>query len=375
ILVVNAPTGNVVSATEHTFALLLSLLRKTPGADASMKRGEWDRKSFLGSELHGKTLGVVGFGKIGQKVAARALAFEMKVVAYDPFLDPGVARKLGVEPLAVDALFERADVVTFHTPLTAETRNLLSAERLARTKRGVVVVNCGRGGVLDEAALLAALDSGQVAGAALDVFEEEPTPRLELVRHPKVVASPHVGAQTAEAQERIAIETAKMVLGALQGSLAVAAVNLPFTSAGRREEPYLKLGDLLGRLASGLVDGGYRRVEITTQGMDADLAAPASVAVVRGLLARADDEEVNLVNAEHLAAARGLEVAKRAESEPGDYPELVTVRLVGERESVEVAGTLFGGEDPRVVGLGGYRLEFQPEGNLLFLENRDVPGV
>jgi D-3-phosphoglycerate dehydrogenase len=375
ILVVNAPTGNVLSATEHTFALLLALVRKVPAADASMKRGEWDRKSFLGTELAGKTLGVVGYGKIGQKVAARAQAFEMQVVTFDPYLDPAVARRQGVEPVAIDELVARADVVSFHTPLTGETRNLLSAERIARLRRGALVVNCGRGGVLDEAALLAALAGGQLGGAALDVFEEEPTPRLDLVRHPRVVATPHVGAQTAEAQERIAVETAKMVLGALQGSLAVAAVNLPFTSAGRREEPYLRLGDLLGRLAGGLVEGGLRRVEIATRGLAPELAAPAAVAAVRGVLARAADEEVNLVNAEHLAAARGLEVEKSVVAEPGDYPELVTVRLVGEKESIEVAGALFGGADPRVVGFGGYRLEFQPEGNLLFLENRDVPGV
>ncbi len=375
ILVVNAPTGNVISATEHTFALLLALLRKVPAADASMKRGEWDRKSFIGNELCGKTLGVVGFGKIGQKVAARAQAFEMNVAAFDPYLDPALARRLNVEPLSIDELVEKVDIITFHTPLTKETRNLLSADRIARMKRGAIVVNCGRGGVLDEAALFAALEAGQLAGAALDVFEEEPTPRLDLVRHARVVATPHLGAQTAEAQERIAVETAKMVLGALQGSLQVAAVNLPFTSAGRREEPYLRLGDLLGRLASGLVEGGLRRVEIATRGLGPELAIPASVAAVRGVLSRSDDEEVNLVNAEHIAASRGLEIAKSSVPEPGDYPELVTVRLVGEKETIEVAGALFGGTDSRVVGFGGYRLEFHPEGNLLFLENRDVPGV
>ncbi len=375
ILVVNAPTANVVSATEHTFAMLLALARRLPAADASMKRGEWDRKSFQGSELQGKTLGVVGFGKIGQRVASRAAAFEMAVVAYDPFLDPAAARRLGVEPLTLAELMARADVVTLHTPLTAETRHLLDADSLGRLKRGALIVNCGRGGVLDETALLAALATGQVGGAALDVFEDEPTTRLELVRHPCVVASPHIGAQTIEAQERIAVETARMVLAALSGSLAVSAVNLPFISSGRREEPFLRLGDLLGRLAGGLFDGGLRRIEITARGLADDLVAPATVAALRGVLARVHGEEVNFVNAEHLAVGRGIEVVRASGSSAGDYPDLLSIRLSGDTEVVEVEGTLLAGSDPRVVGFGGYRFEFRPEGHLIVLENRDVPGV
>jgi D-3-phosphoglycerate dehydrogenase len=233
VLVVNAPNANVMSAVEHAFALMLALARRIPAADASMKRGEWDRKTFKGVELQGKTLGIVGLGKIGRGVAARARAFEMTVIAVDPALDAARARELGVEKVTMDELVGRADVVTFHSPLTAETRNILSAERIGRLRRGALVVNCGRGGVLDEAALLAALESGQVGGAALDVYEQEPPTRPELIRHPRVVATPHIGAQTAEAQERIAVETAHMVLAALAGDEHVAAVNRPLTAAGR----------------------------------------------------------------------------------------------------------------------------------------------
>src|SRR5262245_15395183 len=231
ILVVNAPTANLMSATEHTFALLLSLARRVPLADASMKAGEWDRK-ITGVELQGKTLGVVGFGRIGQRVADRARGFEMQIVAYDPFLDAAAARKMQVELLPLDELLARADVVTLHTPLSAETRNLINRGRLALMKPGALLVNCARGGIVDEEALLEALESGHLGGAALDVFAEEPPADLRLVRHPRVVATPHLGAQTHEAQERISREAAEMVLAALAGSMAVAAVNLPFRPAG-----------------------------------------------------------------------------------------------------------------------------------------------
>jgi D-3-phosphoglycerate dehydrogenase len=234
ILVVNAPTANLMSACEHTFALLFSLARAVPAADATMKAGQWNRKPFVGVELDGKTMGIVGFGRIGQRVAERAKGFGMKVIAYDPFLDAATARRLEVEPAELDDLVARCDVLTFHTPLTGSNRGLLSAERIATMKKGALVVNCARGGLIDEPALLAALDSGHLGGAALDVYAEEPPTYWDLARHPKVVATPHIGAQTREAQERIAIETAQMVLAALAGSKDIAAVNLPATAAELR---------------------------------------------------------------------------------------------------------------------------------------------
>ena len=374
ILVVNAPTANLMSATEHTFALLLSLARRVPEADASMKAGEWNRK-LTGVELKDKTLGIIGFGRIGQRVADRARGFEMKILAYDPFLDAAAARKLDVELLPLDDLLARADAITFHTPLTKESRNLLNRERIARMKKGALVVNCGRGGVIDEEALLEALESGHLGGAALDVFAEEPPKDLRLVRHKKVVATPHLGAQTVEAQERISIETAQMVLAALSGSLAVAAVNLPFRPTGGRAEPFMALGETLGRMAGGLLGGPLQRLQVDVSGLDEALCAPVAVAVLKGVLTPFMGEDVNYVNAEQIAKARGIEVVRSMRSAPGEYPNLVELALSGGDRSVKLGGTVFGDHDLRVVRFEDYRLEFRPEGKLLVLENHDRPGV
>ena len=375
ILVVNAPTANLLSATEHTFALMLAVARRVPEADASTKAGGWDRK-LTGIELQGKTLGVIGFGRIGQRVAARAQGFEMKVIAHDPYLDPGAARRLEVEMLPLDELLARADVVTLHTPLTDQTRNLLDRRRLALLKRGALVINCGRGGVLDEEALLAALEAGAVRGAGLDVFSEEPPRDQRLVRHRRVVATPHLGAQTQEAQERISTETAEMVLAALAGSFAIAAVNLPFrTHGGSRLEPFMGLGERLGRMAGLLLGMAPQRLQVDLWGLEEGFQTPVAVAVLRGLLTPFLGEPVNYVNAERIAEARSIEVVRTTHSTRGEYPQLVSLALAGGGRSVELAGTLFGERDPRVVGIGGYRLEFRPQGRLLVLENRDVPGV
>jgi D-3-phosphoglycerate dehydrogenase / 2-oxoglutarate reductase len=374
ILVVNAPTANLMSATEHTFALLLSLARRVPAGDASMRAGEWNRK-LTGVELQGKTLGVVGFGRIGQRVADRARGFEMQILAYDPFLDAAAARKLQVELLPLDELLARSDVVTLHTPFTAETRNLLGRERLALMKKGAFLVNCARGGIVDEAALLDSLESGHLGGAALDVFTEEPPADLRLVRHPKVVSTPHLGAQTHEAQKRISRETAEMVLAALSGSMAVAAVNLPFRPAGSRVEPHLALGEKLGRMAGQLLDAAPQVLKVDTWGLEEAFRVPVTVAVLKGVLMLFLGEGINYVNAERIAEGRGVEVVRSTHSAPGDYPHLVGVTLSGGGRTVEIDGTLFGERDPRVVRFGGYPLEFRPEGKLLFLENRDVPGV
>ena len=375
VLVVNAPTANLISATEHTFALLLSLARRVPGADAAMKREDWDRKSFTGFELQGKRLGVVGFGRIGQQVAARARAFEMEVAAYDPYLDAAVARRLDAELLPLPELLAWADVVTLHVPLSDDTRNLIGAEQLAQMKPGALLVNCARGGVVDEAALLAALESGHLGGAAVDVFAAEPPTEWELATHPKVVATPHIGAQTVEAQERISLETTRMVLAALEGSMAISAVNLPFRPAGARGEPFLRLGEQLGRLAGCLLGGSVNRLRVELWGVDESLAAPVTVAALKGVLTCFLGEAVNYVNAEKVAAGRGIDVVRASHNEPGDYPHLVAVAVGGEQGEVDLAGTLFGERDARVVRFRGFRLEFRPEGRLMVLTNRDVPGV
>ena len=375
ILVVNAPTANLISATEHTFALLLGLARNIAAADASMRADEWKRKAFLGRELKGKTLGVVGFGRIGQSVAARARAFEMKVLASDPYLDPAFARRWEIELLPIDEMLPEADVVTLHVPLTDQTRGLINERRLALLRPTALLVNCARGGVVDEAALLAALDDERLAGAALDVFAEEPPVDNPLVRHPRVLTTPHIGAQTREAQERVATETAKMLLAALSGSLAVTAVNLPFGAPSGLGEPYLKLAEQLGRLASSLLEGGVKEVKVDLWNIDEELRVPVTVAVVKGALTPYLGEAINFVNAEHVAESRGVEVVRATHSSAGDYPHLIGVQLESEGSSVQLAGTLFGDSDPRVVRFGGYQLEFRPEGRLLVLENRDLPGV
>ena len=375
ILVVNAPTANMISATEHTFALLLALARNVAAACASVKAQEWNRKRFLGTELQGKTLGVVGFGRIGQAVAARARAFEMQVEASDPFLDPAVARRLDVELVPLEELLPRADFVTLHTPLTDQTRNLLDRERIALMKPGARLVNCGRGGVVDEEALLEALDGGRLAGAALDVFAQEPPADWRLAQHPRVVVTPHIGAQTQEAQERVATDTVRMVLGALAGSLAVTAVNLPFGPPGREGAQFLRLAQQLGRLASSLLGGPPRALHVDSWGLDEALQAPLTVAASRGALTPALGEAVNFVNAARLAEARGIEVVHSAHQRPSAYAHLIGVTVRGEDDQVRLEGTLFGDDDARVVGFGSYRLEFRPAGRLLVLHNRDVPGV
>ncbi len=376
ILVVNAPTANLTSATEHSLALLLALARQIPAADASMKEGKWDRTRFVGVELQGKTLGVIGFGRIGQRVAERAKAFEMEIIASDPFLDAGVARRLGAELVSIDELIARADAITLHTPLTAETRELISRERIARMKPGALLVNCARGGLIDEEALLEALDAGTIGGAAFDVYLEEPPKDWLLARHPRVVATPHIGAQTREAQERISAETAHMLLAALAGEMPAAAVNLPFRPAGARSEPYLKLGERLGKLASLLLGSAPQRLDVEMWNLEEPLCHPLAVAALKGVLSPALGHSVNYVNAERIAEGRGVELVRTARAAPADDPHRVSVRLSGGGKSVEIEGALFGAEsEARVVRFSGYRLEFRPEGKLLVLENRDVPGV
>jgi D-3-phosphoglycerate dehydrogenase len=375
ILVVNAPTANLISATEHTFAVLLALARNVPAADASLKASVWDRKRFIGLELDGRTLGVIGLGRIGQAVALRGRAFGMKLIAYDPFLDAAVADRHEIDLLLIDEVVERADVVTLHVPLTDETRNILNAERIGRLKKGAIVVNCARGGVLDEEALLAGLESGHLGGAALDVLGTEPPKDFRLVQHPRVVATPHIGAQTREAQERVATQTARMVLDSLSGSLSVTAVNLPFSSAGKHGEPFLSLSEQLGCLASSLLGGSLSRIQVNLWGVDEDLRRAITVAAVKGALSPFLGDAVGFVNAERTAADRGIEVIRATHQRSEEYPHLIGVELTGKKGSIEVAGTVLAEADPRVVRFRGFRLEFRPSGKLLVLQNRDVPGV
>ena len=375
VLVVNAPTANLISATEHTFALMLGLARHLAGADAAIKKGVWDRKTFVGQELQLKTLGIVGFGRIGQQVAKRARAFDMNIIGFDPFLDPAVARELDVELFPLDEMLAKADIVTLHVPLTEDTKNCLGRDQLFNMKAGSMLVNCARGGVVDEEALLEALETGPIVGAAVDVFAEEPPTDWRLAQHPRVLATPHIGAQTREAQERIALETARMVLASLEGSLAVSAVNLPFRSTGGRGEPFLRLGEQLGKLAGAFLSGRPNRLQVDFWGVDESLQVPTSVAALRGALIPFLGEAVNYVNAEKQAADRGIQVVRSTHQELRGYSQVVGVTLSGPDGSVTLSGTFFADQIPRVVSWLDFRLEFRPDGRLLILSNQDVPGV
>ncbi len=381
VIVMNTPDGNTISTAEHTFSLLVSTARLIPQAHASVVAGKWERKKFQGVELYGKTLTILGMGRIGSELARRAIAFGMRVVAYDPYLAASRARALQVELVDnLDDALPRADFISMHMPLTPETKHMLDARRLALCKPGVRIVNCARGGLVDEAALQAALDSGHVAGAALDVFETEPpAAEFPLRANPKMVFTPHLGASTAEAQESVGIEIAHAVRAALVDRVIRNAVNAPNLDAKTLAVvgPYLDFGARLGRFAAQIAPS--RRSEQLTINYagrvnDAD-TGPVTRAVVKGFLEPAmGTEVVNAVNALARARERGLKVVETRQNVPGDFSDLLEVTVVGEGAPVSVVGTFFGAK-PRIVGINGQHIEARPEGVLLLLENRDVPGM
>lgn len=379
IPVLNAPSGNTVSAAELTLALILALARKVPEADRSVRAGEWRRSAFAGAELRGKTLGLVGAGRIGGEVARRAQGFGMGVLAHDPYLSEERAEELGLEPVSLEALLERADVVSLHVPLTSTTRGMIGAGELARMKPSALLVNLARGGVVDEDALAEALNGGTIAGAALDVYASEPLEEASPLRDaPNTVLTPHLGAATAEAQELVATEIAAAVRGALlEGDLS-RALNAPAIGgeALRRLRPILDLGGKLGRLACVLSSGGIDGVEVRYAGSEGDALKPLAAAVLSGLLSVAlGDEQVNFVNALHLARQRGIDVSTSRLSRRKDYSEFLQVELETGSGPLEVSGALLGDRHPRIVRIGEYHVDVVPQGSLVVLKNRDVPGV
>ncbi|HEU5161774.1 MAG TPA: phosphoglycerate dehydrogenase [Thermoanaerobaculia bacterium] len=377
ILVINAPTANILSATEHTMALLLSLCRNVPAADASMRRGEWTRSKFMGIELSDKTLGIVGLGRIGSRVAVRAQSFGMKVLAYDPYIAPAAAQRVQAELVQLDRLLREADFITVHTPLTEETRGMIAAAEMAAMKDGVVLVNCARGGIYDEADLAAALNSGKVAAAAVDVFEEEPPPADHPLRQAKnIVLTPHIGANTWEAQDRVAIQTAEMVVAALKGSIFVSAVNLPFQGTVDADAaPLIALAEKLGLLVSQLLEGAPVEANLELWGVEERLTRILSVASIKGLLSPHLSQSVNFVNAQAIAEARGLLTGSTVHPVPHDYANLLTFRARTAKREVSASGTVFSEKTSRVVSVNQFRVEFEPEGYLIYMVNRDVPGV
>lgn len=377
VLVMNTPGGNAVSVAEHTLALLLALARKVPAADQSTRGGEWRKSEFAGFEVKGKTLGLVGLGRIGQEVARRAQAFEMIVVAYDPFVAAPLARDLGVELVPLDELLGRADFVSLHATLSPETQRLLNRETLAQCKRGVRIVNTARGELIDEAALTEALRSGQVAGAALDVFAQEPPRQSALLGLPNVIATPHIGGSTAEAQEEVGWRIAQQVRDYLKEGVVRNAVNLPTLSAEeyRRLRPYLELGERLGAFAA-QVAGSISRVSLRYAGEVGELNTHLlRNAVLKGVLRQVVDEPANLVNAATLAAERGLTLEETQVRRRQGFPNTLGVTLHSDGAQFSVEGTVLHGSALRILAVDEIDIEAALEGRLLFLRNRDVPGV
>ncbi len=380
IVVMNTPSGNTITVAEHTFGLLLALAKNIPQATASMKAGRWEKGTFLSVEVCHKVLGVLGLGRIGAEVARRAKAFGMQVIAYDPFISAEAAAALGVELVEVADLYRRADFITVHVPLSPETTHLVDAQAIAQMKDGVRIVNAARGGIVDEAALCEALRSGKVAGAALDVFEREPSTDSPLLGLPNVISTPHLGASSEEAQENVAVEVAQQVLDYLLRGIIRNAVNAPSLPPElfRRIEPYLVLGERLGRLAAQLAEGRTAQVRIHYGGEIAGVdSAPLSVSVVKGALEAILQSEgtVNAVNAMRLARDRGIRITESKTSEETDFASLITVTVGTDRGESAVAGTLFNRREPRLVRIDEFRLEAPPEGYMLVFSNQDVPGV
>jgi D-3-phosphoglycerate dehydrogenase len=377
IVVVNAPTGNTIAAAEHTLALLYGLARRTAPADASLRRGEWKRAQFTGLELRGRTLGIVGLGKIGQAIAARALAMEMTVVAVDPFVTAEQAANHGVELVDFDAMLARADVVTVHVPLTRSTRGLIGREAIARLKPGSIVLNVARGGVIDEAAVAEALRSGQLGGAGIDVFEHEPPTDSPLLDAPNTLLTPHLGASTAEAQILVAEEVAAQVLDVLDGRSARYAVNAPLLTpeTARAIAPYLPLAEVLGRFFAQFSRGGVRTLTLEIAGELAEHdGTPLTAAVLRGLLETSTTERVNLVNAGALAKARGITVVERKTPDAGAFAALLTLSGETGGRTTVVAGTVAAGE-PRITRLDDYHLDMAPADTMLITRHMDRPGT
>lgn len=378
IIVLNAPEGNTISTAEHTMAMILSLTRKTPQACFTLKNRVWDKNKFVGVELYNKTLGVIGLGRVGAAVAKRAAAFEMKVMGYDPFINQERAEALGIELAEVEEIFRKADFITFHTPLNDQTRNLVNKETLALMKPGVRLVNCARGGIINEQDLYTAIQEGKVAGAALDVFEKEPATDNPILHLDEVVVTPHLGASTKEAQVNVARDVAEQIIIALKGGPVKTAVNIPAVSPELLAvlKPYLELTEKLGLLQGQFVDGRIEEIEVVYSG---DIAkqnvGPLTTTILKGLLDTILNEQVNLVNAPFIAKERAIKVKEVKTTAAQDFTNLITVNLKTNKGDLAVAGTVFGKNNVRIVQIDGYQIDLTPAPYLIFTRHADKPGV
>lgn len=379
VVVMNTPGGNTVTTAEHTMSLILAMTRRIPQATSSMKAGKWEKERFMGVELYNKTLGIIGVGQIGGYVAKLAQGLSLNVIAYDPYLSEEQAQKMGVHLVDLAEIYRRADIISVHTPLTAETRSLINADAIAQMKPGVMIVNCARGGVINETDLVEALKARRVAAAAFDVFEEEPIrtdhPLLAL---DNFICTPHIGASTEEAQENVAVGIAEQIVDYFTKGLARGAVNVPSVPPELlpRLQPYITLAEKLGLLQAQVYEGGLERVTVEYNGdVSALTVAPLTIAVLKGLLTPILEDAVNFVNAPVVAKERGIEVKEVKSSDAGDFTSVIRVRVEAGRKSHHLAGTLYNRKDSRIIEIDNFQVEIVPEGHMMLILNVDRPGV
>jgi len=376
VIVMNTPFGNSITTAEHAIALMFALARQIPSADASTQAGKWEKNRFMGVEITGKTLGIIGCGNIGAIVATRGIGLKMRVIAFDPFLSEERASELGVEKVELDALLARADFITLHTPMTAQTRNILSADAIAKTKKGVRIINCARGGLVDEVALRVALDSGHVAGAAFDVFVEEPATANPLFGHPNVVATPHLGASTSEAQENVALQVAEQMSDYLTRGAISNAVNFPSITAEEapRLKPFIELAQGLGSFAGQLTNDPILKVTITYEGAVASLKIKAlTSAAIAGLL-RPSLADINVVSAPSVAASRGIIVEEAMRASRADYESFITLSVTTAHMERSIGGTVFHDGKPRILMIKGIKVDAEFTPSMIYVTNEDRPG-
>ncbi len=379
VVVMNTPGGNTVTTAEHAIALLLSLIRLIPQATASTKSGKWEKNKFTGQEFYNKTLGIVGMGRVGGHVAKLGQGLIMNVLAFDPYLSQENAQKMGVELVSLDEIYRRSDFITIHTPLTTETKNLISTEAINKMKDGVLIVNCARGGIVDETALYEGLKSKKIGGAAFDVFVQEPVDTQNpLLSLDNFVCTPHLGASTLEAQENVALAIAEQMVDYLTKGVIRNAANFPSVSPDvlPRLQPYISLAEKLGAFQSSICEGGIEKVSIEYRGKVAELSvAPLTIAALKGLLTPILEDSVNYVNAPSIAQERGIGVEEAKNRDAGDYISLIKIKVQTSVGTNEAKGALFSRRDPRIIEINGYPLEVVPEGYMIVLSNIDTPGV
>ncbi|MDQ0299480.1 D-3-phosphoglycerate dehydrogenase [Salibacterium salarium] len=378
IVVINAPDGNTISTAEHTFAMIMSLARNVPQANASIKGKKWDRKAFQGVELRGKTLGIVGFGRIGSELAKRARSFDMSIIVYDPFLTQERAEKLGIDIGELEEVLGAADIITVHTPLTKDTKGLLNKESIAKTKPGVFLINCARGGIIDEEALYHHLETGQVGGAALDVFEEEPAQHNKLLTFKNVIATPHIAASTKEAQLNVAAQVSDEVLQFLNGMPALNSINLPTMSKEKFErlQPYYELSKKMGYILSQSMKSPVQDVDVHYSGEVTELETSVLTrSLVAGFLSTRIDAPVNDVNASIIAKERGITYGEKHHTNALGYSNLMQATVKGENRSFTIHGTYVKEYGPRIVRINDFNVDFYPTGHLIYIQHSDKPGV